>query len=143
VKKKNLLVCAQCDEFPCSKFEPWLEKCEEQDSFVTYRNIKSNLYSIRDDGIQDFMEQQKRRIGVLERMIKNFDDGRSKNYYCLAAALLPIGDLEGALVRAGQNSKLGTIDIDDMKRKSKILRELLDKLAAENHIELKLKKKGS
>ena len=31
VKRKNLEVCSQCDEFPCSRFAPWLFTITEED----------------------------------------------------------------------------------------------------------------
>ena len=42
----------------------------------------SNLNFIKEHGIETFAELQKKRIKLLEIMIKNFDDGRSKSFYC-------------------------------------------------------------
>jgi len=80
VKKKKLEVCAQCDEFPCPKFEPWLVTGGEYDSFLTHKRAHYNLNFIREHGVEKFAEQQIKRIGLLETMLKNFDDGRSKSF---------------------------------------------------------------
>jgi hypothetical protein len=39
---------------------------------------------------------------LLQEMITEYDDGRSKSSFCLSAALLPTADLEAALAEAGR-----------------------------------------
>jgi len=141
VKRRGLEVCAQCDEFPCSKFESWLVGGGEYDSFITHKRAHHNLKFIRDRGIEEFVEEQRRRIRLLERAIKDFDDGRSKSLYCLAAALLPKTDLETSLDIVEQKIEADRIRPDDIKTRSKIFRDLLNNLAAREGMELKLRKK--
>jgi len=135
VKKKNLAVCAQCNEFPCSKFKSWLGDSGRHDSFLTHQKVYPNLISIRKDGIEKFMEQQKKRVKLLEEMLKNFDDGRSKSYYCITAAVLEIGELERTLGVAEKNSaELG------IKEKAGVLHSILDEIARKKKYCLKLRK---
>jgi len=141
VKKKGLEVCAQCDEFPCSKFKPWLMSGGEYDSFVTHKKARSNLDFIRKRGIDEFIEQQGKRIRLLEMMIKDFDDGRSKSFYCIASTLLPIRELEMSLDETEQKMKVDKIKSDDVKAKAGILKKFLNDLAAREGIELRLRKK--
>jgi hypothetical protein len=142
VKKKGLEVCAQCDEFPCSKFASWLDKTMIEDSFLTHQKIKPNLYFIREQGLEKFLKQQKKRIALLERMLKDFDDGRSKSFYCIAATLLPVVELEALLGEAGRKLKVRKVEAGDTKTKAEILRELLNDFAAKGGVELRLRKKG-
>jgi len=99
------------------------------------------LNSIRKHGIEEFIEQQRKRIRLLETMLKNFDDGRSKSFYCIAATLLPITDLEISLNETEQKIKADKIRLDDIKTKSKTLKEFLNNFATKEGIELKLRKK--
>jgi hypothetical protein len=142
VKKKGLEVCAQCDEFPCSKFASWLDKLTIEDSFVTHQKIKSNLYFIKEQGLDKFLKQQAKRIKLLERMLKDFDDGRSKSFYCIATTLLPVTELETLVDEAERKIKADKVKADDIKTKAKILRELLDGFAAKGGVELKLRSKS-
>ena len=87
-----------------------------------------------------FIEQQERRIELLETMLKQFDEGRSKSFYCIAATLLPITDLESALNNSRQKLKTDKIGLDDAKTKSKILKGVLNDFAAREGIVLKLRK---
>src|SRR3990170_2598077 len=142
VKKQGLEACGQCGEFPCSKFESWLETGGECDSFLTHKKAKHNLDFIRMHDLDKFIEQQRKRIEFLERMLKNFDDGRSRSFYCIATTLLPIADLEASLEKTEQRLKADKIILDDHRIKSKILKEFLNEFAARNEVELRLRKKG-
>lgn len=137
VKKKNLEVCAQCLEFPCLKFEG----AGKGDSFLTYRKVMPNLEFIKKRGIEKFIERQKKRTGLLEEMLEDFDDGRSKSFYCLAATLLKIPDLEKALPCARQEIKINKVETEDIKAKAKILKKILNEIAFKEEIELKLRKR--
>jgi hypothetical protein len=137
VKKKDLEVCAQCGEFPCAKFESWADG----DSFVTHQRTLFNLDSIRRDGLDGFVEQQGKRIGLLQTMLEEFDDGRSKSYHCIATALLPVTALEESLHRAKEQVKKDKAKSGDIKTRAGILRGLLDDCAAKTGVELKLRHK--
>jgi hypothetical protein len=142
VKKKRLEACAQCSEFPCSKFESWLENGGGYDSFLTHKKAKRNMDFIRTYGLEKFLEQQRRRIELLEKMLKSFDDGRSKSFYCIATTLLPIQDLETSLETTEQSLKADKISIGEARIKSKILKDFLNESAARDDVELRLRKKG-
>jgi hypothetical protein len=142
VKKKGLEVCAQCDEFPCSKFASWLDKLTIEDSFLTHQKMKSNLYFIREQRLDKFLKQQKKRIKLLERMLQDFDDGRSKSFYCIATTLLPLAELETLVDEAERKIKADKVKVDDIKTKAKILRELFNGFAAKGGVELKLRSKS-
>jgi hypothetical protein len=137
VKKRKLEVCSQCDEFPCSKFESWAKG----DSFVTHQKTLFNLNSIRGEGVEKFTEQQRKRIGLLKTMLEEFDDGRSKSFYCIATALLPVTALEESLHHAQQQIKQDKAKSGDIKTRAGILRGLLDDCAAKTGVELKLRHK--
>ena len=137
VKKKNIEVCSLCNEFPCSKFDGW----DASDSFISHKISNSNLNLIKQHEIENFFEQQTKRIKLLETMIKNFNDGRQKSFYCLATALLSISDLETSLNKARHTIRTEGINFDDVKVKAKILKGFLNDYANREGIELKLRKK--
>ena len=137
VKKRKLEVCAKCDEFPCSKFESWADG----DSFVTHKKTLFNLDSIRREGLEGFVEQQGKRIGLLKTMLEEFDDGRSKSYYCIATALLPVTVLEESMRRAQGQIKPDKAKSGDVKARAGILKGFLDDCAAKTGVELKLRHK--
>ena len=136
VKKKGLEVCAQCPDFPCPKFksEEEYRQVKESSSYPPARKTLPNLRSIKEHGIERFVEQQRRRIGLLERMIADFDDGRSKSYYCRSAALLDPAGLERSLDAAVRRIKADRVKPNDIKTKAKILRGILAELASKEGV---------
>jgi hypothetical protein len=66
-----------------------------------------------------------------------FDDGRSKSFFCLAAALLPIDMLD----RCREEIRTAVINSADKKRIAQLLKAKLNGAAGEAGIELKLRKK--
>jgi len=131
--KKNHEVCSYCTEYPCKRFDA--EK-EGYDSFVTHRKIFSNLDAVKTDGIDSFIEKQTTRIDILNEFLTHFDDGRSKSFYCLSCALLPIEHLQKAHAYA-----TGLTKPLDLKEKSKSLKLFLLAIADSLSIDLKLNKK--
>ena len=136
VRRKGLEFCSDCIDFPCTKYKD----VDKYDSFLTHQKMVSNLNFIKKHGVQKFIDQQEKRIKLLETMINNFNDGRSRSFYCIATTLLPMLSLERALDDANQKIKKDDISSDDIKKKAKILREILNVTAMKDGIELKLRK---
>ena len=131
VKKKNLEVCAECSDFPCSKFksDEEYQQLKESSSYPSYKKVMPNLNFIKEHGIERFVGQQRKRIRLLETMIADFDDGRSRSFYCKSAALLDLTTLENSLDKAIQKIRTDNSKTNDAKTKAKILKDVLSKIA--------------
>ena len=142
VKKKGLEVCAECSEFPCPKFKSNEEyqQLQESSSYPSCKKVIPNLNFIKKYGIKKFIEQQRSRIKLLETMIKNFDDGRSRSFFCKAAILLDLTNLTSSLDKATQKIKTHNIKQKDIKNKAKILKVTLNEIALKEGVELVKKK---
>ena len=114
---------------------------EESSSYPSNRVVLQNLNFIKEHGIEKFIDLQKKRIKLLEKMIENFDDGRSRSFFCRAACLLDINDLENSLNKAIRKIKTENVKTNDTKTKAKILREIIDEIASQKGVELFKKKK--
>ena len=134
VKKRGLEVCAECSDFPCSRFksEEEYQQLKESSSYPSYKRVIPNLNFIRERGIEEFAVQQRRRIQLLERMLADFDDGRSKSFYCKAVALLDLAALENSLDRAIQKIEASNINPSDARTKANTLKGILSSVAPVN-----------
>lgn len=130
--RNSLDVCVDCKDYPCNKFK---HENVSYDTFVTHKKMFDNLRFIKDNGIELFLLQQIKRITILGSLLADFDDGRSKSYYCISCTLLPLFELENA------SNKLEKIKVLTIKKKIKLIREEFDLIAKNNGIELKLNKK--
>lgn len=106
VKKHGLNVCAECGGFPCEKFD---KETGEHDSFVTHRRVMANQHRLAGTGVDAFVKEQRARIIFLETALKQYDDGKSKSFYCLAAALLTVESLQKALEQAQGGANLRSV----------------------------------
>lgn len=132
-KKHGLEVCSKCDDYPCKRFD---SEREGYDSFVTHRKIFNNQEQIKERGLDQFLYEQKQRIDILEYLIDNFDNGRSKSFFCQTCTLLPIENL----IDIQKESKL--IDNShDIKTRNQTIRTLIQKISDGLDINLKLRKK--
>ncbi|MCW3996980.1 MAG: hypothetical protein NWF10_00185 [Candidatus Bathyarchaeota archaeon] len=68
-------------------------------------------------------------------MLGEFNEGRSKSYFCIAATVLGLEELKAVVDEAKDKSE-GL----DVKSKSKILRSILDEVAEKKNYCLKLRK---
>lgn len=136
VKKKGIEFCWDCTENKnCEKWKKHRESGKTIDSFTCYQKLEENIILIHNKGISEFQKIQKQREYLLKEMLKNFNEGRSKRYYCVAATVLEIKELKEALSRAKKKSN-GL----NVKDKSKVLHLILDSIARTKGYCLKLRK---
>lgn len=124
--------CFQCGEYPC-------ELCEhddEYDSFITHKNRRADSEKARRIGVEAYNAEQAEKALLLNRLLTEYNSGREKTLYCIAANLLEIEDIKGALEKAEAMSGERSI-----KEKAAFVSDLLRKLAQERKTELKLRKK--
>lgn len=133
VIKHGYETCSGCPDFPCQHFDS--EK-NGYDSFVTHEKIFVNIESIRKEGITNFLERQNERMGILNHLLTHYDDGRSKSFYCLSCALLPVHTLweTQAIAESLQDDLV-------LKEKADRLKKSLTETAASLYINLRLRKK--
>jgi hypothetical protein len=127
-KNNGYETCAECTEFPCNRMKNW----DIADSFVTHKKTLSNLQLIKKKEINEFSKQQNERINYLNILLNDYDDGRSKSYYCLAAALIELEDLSHIIkqVKKLDNSQL------DKKQIAKQARNIIEQVAQAKNVEL-------
>ena len=151
VKKKGIEFCWECGENnTCEKWKKHREAGKSHDSFKCYQTLEKDISFICKKGVDEFEKVQKQRENLLKKMLKDFNEGRSKSYYCIAATILELEDLQEALVRAKEESeksckpsrdfKNDKSNKTDIKCKSKLLHSILDNITAEKKYLLKLRK---
>ena len=139
VKKKGVEFCWDCPESnSCEKWRNHREAGKKFDSFKCYQELEENIAIIQKNGAGEFEKLQRFREQLLRKMLQEYNEGRSKNYYCIAAEVLEIDELKESLDRAKKESEGLKI-----KEKSKLLHSILDEIAAEKNYLLKLRKKAN
>ena len=102
---------------------------------MCYQKLEDNIRFIQENGVEEFEKEHLIREKMLKEMLQNFNEGRSKTYYCIASNVLEIEELENAISEA-ENQSEGL----KIKEKAKVLHQILDKIAERKNYYLKLRK---
>jgi len=139
VKKKGIEFCWQCDQNgTCEKWRGHREFSQKFDTFVCYQKLEDNITFVQRYGIASFEEMQKTRERLLREMLQNFNEGRSKKYYCISATVFEIQELKTAIEQARKVS-----DGLNIKERSKVLHTILNKIADKKQYCLSLRKQDT
>jgi len=135
VKKKGIEFCWECTENKtCEKWKKHRDMGKKIDSFKCYQKLDEDISFIENKGISEFEKIQKQREQLLNKMLRDFNEGRSKSYYCIAATVLEIKELEKSLTQAKESDGL------NIKERSKVLHSILNEIASKKGYYLKLRK---
>jgi hypothetical protein len=136
IKKKRIDFCGVCDENnTCVKWRKFRIAGKQHDSILSYQRLEDNIDFIQKNGAEAFEKLQKAREKLLRAILTEFNEGRSKTFYCIAATVLEIGELESVLENARAKSK-GL----DIRVKSEVMHSLLNEIAENKNYLLKLRK---
>lgn len=136
LKKRGNEFCWDCKENEtCEKWKNHREIGKKVDTFKCYKKLEDNIAFIQKNGVAEFEKVQKIREQLLRELLQEFNEGRSKSYYCTVATLFEIEELKDALTKARKLSN--SLEI---KGKSKVIHSILDEIAKQKNYCLKLRK---
>ena len=75
----------------------------------------------------------------MEYLLERYNDGRKKTLFCTAVNLLTLEDLKAVLIQAETENRLQDLPL---KERAAGIAELIQELARQKGISLKLRKKG-
>jgi hypothetical protein len=134
--KNGIEFCWECTEQEtCEKWKRHRDAAKKADSFKCYQTLEADIAFVRKNGVDEFERVQKIREHLLGEMLGEFNEGRSKSYYCIAAAVMETGELEKALAEARKQSRGPGI-----RGRPGVLHAILDEIAEQRNYCLKLRK---
>jgi hypothetical protein len=135
-KKVGVEFCWDCrDSQSCEKWQKHRELGRKYDSFKSYQKLEEDIQFVKEKGIEAFEEQQKIRESLLLGLLREFNEGRSKSYYCIAATVMSIDELKESLEEAAAGSKSMNV-----KEKAKLMHAILDDTTRKKGYNLRLRK---
>lgn len=141
VTGRGYLTCAECLEYPCTRLKKALKLEQGLDSFVSHRPAVDNLEHIRKFNLESFLGDQHERRLLAERLIADYNGGRSMTLYCTACALLPVRVVGQAIDAIEREVRGGRIERGDRKALAKRMRSILTDLADLLRVDLSLRHK--
>ena len=131
-KHNGVEFCYDCEEFPCIKYDIPMK----QDTFISKKNFINDM-KVAKNSISKYLDELKAKQNILEDLIKNFNDGRMKSYYCLAVNLIPLSGLKKVIDNIQRTAEKERIEV---KEKAKMARDFLEKEAKSLGIIIELRK---
>ncbi len=104
VRHGNVDYCFQCSEYPCKRYEG----IDKHDSLISHRNQKKDMAKAKEIGIDAYLEEQRSKKEILNRLLKDYDNGKKDVFFCLAVNMLPVDPLEMILESSDRNTTLMT-----------------------------------
>ncbi len=101
VRHGSVDYCYQCEEYPCKRYD----SIDLHDSLISHRNQKKDLAKAKEIGIEAYLEEQRKKKKILEKLLSDFDDGRKEVFFCLAVNMLDVEDLNAVMVQADTETK--------------------------------------
>ena len=84
LKKKGIEFCWECEQSDnCAKWGFHRKASRIGDSFKCYQTLESDIIFIKKNSIINFDKLQKTREVFLKEMLRDFNDGQSKNFAVL------------------------------------------------------------
>ena len=128
VRDRHLEACGECAEFPCGKFKSAAEyRATESTSYPPARKILPNQRFIRRNGIKRFLARQAQQMKLLALLLAEYDDGRSRSFYCRTVGLGDPAAIRGAMARAAKTIAREHIAKNDRSSRARILKALLER----------------
>jgi adenylate cyclase class IV len=128
-KNSNIEYCFECKQYPCLRYT----KQNEKDSFITYRDVTKNLKKAKED-LDEYLRDLKEKERLLGFLLEKYDNGRMKNYYCIAVNLLEAEDINDLV-------DLVEIEVKDKnENKIRAIKEGIETMAEARSIEIRLRK---
>ena len=132
-QRKGIEYCFLCEDYPCKKYDG----ADLSDSFITHKNQFYDLDKAKHIGMEAYEAELNEKIRVLEELLKNFDDGRQKGFYCIAVNLLDLQDIKTVMRQIDDAVVLDT----PLKMKAAAVARLFEDMAEKKGISLQLRKK--
>lgn len=137
LRKQRVEYCGFCSDAElCSTWSHHREASLRHDSFVSYRKLEENISDIHLRGPDEWERDQLVRERILRRMLIEYDDGQSRSYFCIAAAVLDPKDIERAMSAERMSRPVDA----DAKSRCRIIRGSLSQIATDRGEVLRLRK---
>lgn len=131
-KHDNVEFCFECSSYTCKKYQ----EPSKVDSFISYKNVLQDQ-TAANINLENYLNNLKKKQEILIELIANYNDGKSKGFYCIAVNLLPLSVLESIMDNINNN-----VRVRDAKNKDKAkeITKLIKAKAYSLNIELILRK---
>lgn len=125
--------CFQCGAFPCERYEGQTD----YDSFLSHKNMLNDAEKAKRVGLDAYQAELEEKAAVLRELLRDYNDGRRKTFFCTAVNLLELSDIRWVLAQIADQIPAGA----PAKEKAAVAAGLFQAKADERGVSLKLRRK--
>ncbi len=96
VRHGGVQYCFECPVYPCKKYDG----IDRYDSLISHRNQKADLMKAKQMGIEAYLQEQRSKKEILDRLLDKYDDGTHDVFFCLVVNMFEVEDLAEILEQA-------------------------------------------
>lgn len=135
IGRGGIAFCSDCPEFPCARYDG----LTDYDSFLSHQNMIRDLRKAGDMGLAAYRAELEEKMEILKQLLKDYNDGRRKTFFCTAVNLLGLADVRRAMeeIREAVEAE----QAQGVKERAEIAVLCFKRLADSRGISLKLRKK--
>ncbi len=127
IEHGNLEYCFECPEYPCKHYDGF----DSYDTLVLHRNQHRDMQKAKEFGIEAYLAEQRQKVGLLERLLKDYSDNHNQVFYCTAVNMLSVDDMRSIIDKTdSETAGMG------MSEKADHIRKRLMAFADTNGIQL-------
>jgi hypothetical protein len=127
IRHGNLQYCFECPEYPCKHYDGF----DSYDTLVLHRNQRKDMQKARENGIEAYLDEQRRKVELLDRLIERYDDGRNLVFFCASVNMFAVDDTVSIMDRADTETSGMTLP-----ERSEHIENMIRAFAAERGIRL-------
>jgi len=124
--------CFLCEDFPCTKYDG----AGFSDSFITYQKQMADVEKAKRIGMDAYEAELNAKVKLLEELLKNYDDGRRKSFFCTSVNILDLQDVKTVTEHISDE----VAPTFTLKEKAKTAARLFEEMAEQRGVSLKLRK---
>jgi hypothetical protein len=130
VKKHRFENCTECHEIAnCTIFR--------RRKVLEWIPAADNLSQINEAGLDSWLSEQIERQALLEDMLQNFNEGRSRNLYGKVCARMSTDLIKKAVKEATEKLAGEQVDMSDVNSKGRVLKAVIKEVALKANTHLK------
>lgn len=129
VRHGNLQYCFECSEYPCRHYDGF----DSYDTLVLHRNQRKDMQKAKEMGIDAYLEEQREKKRILERLLEDYNDGQQDVFYCRAVNMLELEALKEIMEDADKRAQSL-----NAREKAELMKTLMYKCTEERGCQLEL-----
>ena len=98
MQQRSIEYCYLCPQYPCAHYA----SAGLYDSFIAHQNQLADMRKAQEFGAEKMQDEIQQKVTILHTLLEHYNDGRRKNFYCVAVNLLCLEDVKTVMAQIAE-----------------------------------------